>query len=310
MRLTFAGTPAFAERSLAALLQAGHDVALVLTQPDRAAGRGLQVAESAVKLLARANRLDIYQPETLKDATALERLRAARPQVTVVSAYGLILPQAVLDVAPFGALNIHASLLPRWRGAAPIQRALMAGDRETGISIMKMDAGLDTGPVMARRRIAIADDDDAQSLHDKLAALGAEMIVAALADLESGRARFTPQPPEGACYARKLDKREAQLDWTQPCNELERRLRALRPVPGAQSSVRGENVKIWAGRCADASGEPGSVLEAGPGGIVIACGGGALAVTELQRAGGKRLTAADFLRGWPIGRGERFGAAR
>jgi methionyl-tRNA formyltransferase len=310
MRLVFAGTPAFAERSLAALLQAGHDIALVLTQPDRAAGRGLQVAESAVKRLARESELAIYQPETLKDAAALERLRAASARAVVVAAYGLILPQPVLDVAPLGALNIHASLLPRWRGAAPVQRALMAGDRETGITIMKMDAGLDTGPTMAQRRIAIAHDDDAQSLHDKLAALGAEMIVAALEDLEAGRARFTPQPTEGACYAHKLDKRETQLDWTQPCAVLERRVRALRPAPGAQSVARGESVKIWAGRCTEARGEPGNVLEAGPGGIVIACGGGALAVTELQRAGGKRLTAADFLRGWPIGRGERFGAAR
>jgi methionyl-tRNA formyltransferase len=310
MRIVFAGTPAFAERSLAALLQAGHDVALVLTQPDRAAGRGLHLGESAVKRLARGNGLEVYQPETLKHPAALERLRATRAQAMVVAAYGLILPQAVLDQVPLGALNVHASLLPRWRGAAPIQRAIMAGDRETGITIMKMDAGLDTGPIMAQRRIAISGDDDTQTLHDKLAGLGAEMIVAALAELEAGRARFTRQPAEGAYYAHKLDRREAQLDWTQPCAELERRVRALRPAPGAQSIVRGENVKIWTSRCTVANGEPGCVLEAGSGGIVIACGSGGLAVTELQRAGGKRMTAAEFLRGWPIGRGERFGAAR
>ena len=310
MRLVFAGTPAFAERALAALLRAGHQVALVLTQPDRAAGRGLQLGESAVKRLARERRLEIFQPATLKDQAALERLRAARPQLLVVAAYGLILPQAVLDVAPLGALNIHASLLPRWRGAAPIQRALLAGDRETGITVMQMDAGLDTGPIMTQRRIAIADDDDAQSLHDKLAELGAEMIVAALAELGAGAARLAPQPAEGACYAHKLENSEAQLDWTKPCIELERAVRALRPAPGAQSTLRGESVKIWAARCADARGEPGSVLDAGPGSVLVACGSGALEVTELQRAGGKRLGIADFLRGWSIGRGERFGAAR
>jgi methionyl-tRNA formyltransferase len=310
MRLVFAGTPAFAERSLAALLRARHEVALVLTQPDRAAGRGLRRVESAVKRLARERGLEIYQPVTLKDRVVQERLRAVQPQVLVVAAYGQILPQAVLDVAPLGALNIHASLLPRWRGAAPIQRALLAGDRETGISIMRLDAGLDTGPTMAQRRIAIAADDDAQSLHDRLAALGAEMIVAALAELAGGRARFVPQSETGACYAPKIDKREAQLDWRQSCAALERAVRALRPSPGAQSALRGESVKIWAAHCAVARGDPGIVLNAGPEDVLVACGDGALAVTELQRAGGKRLAAAEFLRGWPIGRGERFGTAR
>jgi methionyl-tRNA formyltransferase len=310
MRIVFAGTPAFAERALAALLVAGHDVALVLTQPDRPAGRGLRSAGSETKRLALARKLPLDQPATLKNDAVLARLRAAAPEALVVAAYGLILPQAVLDTAPLGALNIHASLLPRWRGAAPVQRALLAGDRETGITIMKMDAGLDTGPMMAQRRIAIAEDDDAQTLHDRLAALGAEMIVEALAELAAGGARFVPQPAEGASYAHKLAKHEAQLDWTRPCAELERKIRALRPVPGAQSVLRGEALKIWRARRSDAGGEPGTVLGAGAEGVLIACGSGALAVTELQRAGGKRLAAADFLHGCPIGRGERLGAAR
>jgi methionyl-tRNA formyltransferase len=310
MRIVFAGTPAFAERSLAALLDAGHDVELVLTQPDRPAGRGLRPAESEIKRLALARRLPLEQPATLKDNAALAPLRAARPEALVVAAYGLILPQAALDVAPLGALNIHASLLPRWRGAAPVQRALLAGDRETGITIMKMDAGLDTGPMMAQRGIAIAEDDDAQTLHDRLAALGAEMIVAALAELAAGGGKFVAQPAEGATYAHKLAKREAQLDWRRPCTELERQVRALRPAPGAQCALRGEVLKIWRARCSDARGEPGTVLGAGPEGVLIGCGSGALNVTELQRAGGKRLTVADFLHGCPIGRGEQLGAAR
>lgn len=310
MRIVFAGTPAFAERALAALLDAGHEVALVLTQPDRPAGRGLRSAESQVKRLALARKLPLDQPTTLKNEAALARLRAARPEALVVAAYGLILPQAALDVAPLGVLNIHASLLPRWRGAAPVQRALLAGDRETGITIMKMDAGLDTGPIMAQRRVAIGEDDDAQTLHDRLAALGAEMIVAALAELASGGAKFVPQPAEGASYAHKLAKRDTQLDWRRPCAELERQVRALRPVPGAQCARRGEGLKIWRAHCSDARGEPGTVLEASPEGVLIGCGSGALMVTELQRAGGKRLAAADFLHGCPIGLGEQLGAAR
>jgi methionyl-tRNA formyltransferase len=310
MRIIFAGTAAFAERALSALLDAGHDVALVLTQPDRPAGRGLRPAESAMKRLARERKLVVYQPATLKEVGTLTQLRDAHPEALVVAAYGLILPQAVLELAPRGAFNIHASLLPRWRGAAPIQRALLAGDRETGITIIKMDAGLDTGPSMAQRRIAIDDDDDAQALHDKLAALGAEMIVTALAEVAAGRARFVPQPAAGASYAHKLEKGEAQLDWTRPCAELERAVRALRPAPGAQSVLRGERVKIWRAHCSDVRGDPGTVLDSGPQGVLIACGSGALAVTELQRAGGRRLAALDFLHGCAIGRGERFGATR
>jgi methionyl-tRNA formyltransferase len=227
-----------------------------------------------------------------------------------VAAYGLILPPRILDATPAGAINIHASLLPRWRGAAPIQRALLAGDRETGITIMKMDAGLDTGPILAQRRIEIAADDDAGTLHDRLAALGAGMIVAVLADIAAGRARTVPQPEAGASYARKLEKRETEIDWSRPSEELERAVRALRPAPGAQSVLRGTVVKLWRALRRAAQGAPGEVLDAGPQGILVACGEGALEVSELQRAGGRRLAAGEFLRGFPIGRGARFGAAR
>ena len=270
----------------------------------------MQPAASAVKLLALSRGLPLFQPQSLKDAQALAQLGAARPEALVVAAYGLILPPPALRIAPHGALNIHASLLPRWRGAAPIQRALLAGDRETGITIMRMDEGLDTGPMLAQRAIAIADDDDAQSLHDRLATLGAGMIVAALEEIAAGRERPAPQPREGVTYARKLDKGELELDWRGASSEIERRVRALRPAPGARSGLRGENLKIWRARSVSRSGQPGTVLEAGAAGIVIACGEGALQATELQRAGGKRLGAADFLRGFPVAVGERLGAPR
>jgi methionyl-tRNA formyltransferase len=292
------------------LLGAGHEVALVLTQPDRPAGRGLRSSASAVKQLAAARGLPVYQPQDLKDEAVLARLAAARPDALVVAAYGMILPPAVLKVAPHGAINIHASLLPRWRGAAPIQRALLAGDRETGITIMQMDAGLDTGPVLALHRLAIMPDDDAQSLHDRLAALGAEAIVAALADVAAGRATPLPQPGSGATYARKIAKQESDLDWTRPCAELERKVRALRPAPGARLQMHGETIKVWRARCMARSGTPGAVLESGGEGILIGCGEGALLVTELQRAGATRLAAADFLRGFALARGELLGAAR
>jgi methionyl-tRNA formyltransferase len=234
---------------------------------------------------------------------------AARPDILVVAAYGLILPPRVLEIAPHGALNIHASLLPRWRGAAPIQRALLAGDRETGISIMKMDAGLDTGPTLSQHRLEINEDDDAQTLHDRLATLGAKAIVGAVADIAAGCARAAPQPVAGATYARKIGKEETELDWTKAGAELERAVRALRPSPGARSRLRGEIIKIWRASCVARAGTPGEVLELGAEGILIACGEGALRATELQRAGGTRLPAADFLRGFPVSRGESFGAA-
>ncbi len=292
------------------MLDAGHDVALVLTQPDRPAGRGLRSSASAVKQFAAARGLEVFQPQTLIADGVLERLAAARPEGLVVAAYGLILPPRVLEVAPHGALNIHASLLPRWRGAAPIQRALLAGDSETGITIMKMDAGLDTGPMLSLHRLAIAQDDDAQSLHDRLAVLGAEAIVGTLAELAAGRAKPLPQSEAGASYARKIGKHESALDWTKNCDELERAVRALRPSPGARTQLRGEATKIWRALCVAGKGAPGEVLESSAEGVRIACGEGALLATELQRAGGTRLAAAEFLRGFPIAPGECLGAAR
>ncbi len=282
----------------------------MLTQPDRPAGRGLRAAPGAVKHLATQRGLAVYQPASLRQAAALERLAAARPEVLVVAAYGQLLPPAALAIAPHGAINIHASLLPRWRGAAPIQRALLTGDRESGISILQMDEGLDTGPILSRHPLAIASDDDAQTLHDKLAGLGATAIVAALDAVAAGRSAPSPQAQAGASYARKIAKQEAELDWRKSCVELERAVRALRPAPGARSYLHGEVVKIWSARCVARQGPPGVVLETGADGLLIGCGDGALRAQELQRAGGLRLGAAAFLRGLSIERGERFGAAR
>ena len=279
----------------------------MLTRPDRPAGRGLRASPSAVKRLALARGLDIYQPESLSAHDARERIAAARADFLVVAAYGLLLPPPVLDAARLGALNIHASLLPRWRGAAPIQRALLAGDTTTGITIMRMDAGLDTGPMLAQRAIDIAPDDDAGSLHDKLAALGARMIVSVLADAAAGRLQAVPQPPEGVSYARKLDQRDLQIDWRRSAAAIARQVRALRPAPGASTRLREEVLKIWRADVRDASGTAGEVLAVDAQGMVVACGEGALQLSELQRAGGKRLPAAAFLRGFPIAPGERLG---
>jgi methionyl-tRNA formyltransferase len=287
---------------LAGLLAAGHDVPLVLTQPDRASGRGLRAAPSPVKRLALASGAQVFQPENLRDVSSIERVRSALPDALVVAAYGLILPPPLLEVARHGAINVHASLLPRWRGAAPIQRALLAGDAQTGISIMRMDAGLDTGPVLAQRAVPISPDDDFGTLHDKLAALGARLVVEALEDLHAGRAHAVPQSEDGATYARKVDKRETLLDWSRPAADLERAIRAFHP---AASMLEGEPVKLWRARLAPGRGAPGTVLE--PGALVVACGEGALAITELQRAGGRRLSAAEFLRGRPLAPGARFG---
>jgi len=284
---------------------AGHDIVLVLTQPDRPAGRGLRPVATAVARFAGARGLPVVKPETLKAAPEVERVRALRPDALVVAAYGLLLPRALLEAGRYGALNIHASLLPRWRGAAPIQRALLAGDGETGVSIMQMDAGLDTGPVLAQKRIPIVPDDDAGALHDKLAVLGAEAIVAALDDIEAGRARAVPQPEDGVTYAAKIDKRDTRLDWSRPASGLERAVRAFRPAPGAFALLDGESVKIWRASVVDASGTPGTVLETEKS-LVIACGEKALAVSELQRAGARRLSAAEFVRGYRLAPGARF----
>lgn len=309
MRLVFAGTPAFAAVALAALIAARRRPVLVLTQPDRPTGRGLKPQPSEVKVLTQKHAMELFQPASLRSADVMTRLKTARADALVVAAYGLILPQDVLDLFPLGCINVHASLLPRWRGAAPIQRALLAGDRESGVCIMRMEAGLDTGPVYKCERVALDPDETAGSLHDKLASLGARLLLEVLETLESGRLQPRPQTQEGATYAPKIAKQEALLDWTQDAVSLERAVRAFNPVPGAQSSLEGDPVKIWRAQLAATSGrEPGQVISAGEEGILVACAKGALNITELQRAGGKRLSAGDFLRGRKLGAGTRFGA--
>jgi methionyl-tRNA formyltransferase len=272
MRLIFAGTPAFAARALAALLGAGHEVALVLTQPDRPAGRGLKLAPSAVKTLAQERGLAVYQPASLKDREAQERLRAIGADAMVVAAYGLILPQAVLVLPRLGAINIHASLLPRWRGAAPIQRAILSGDALTGISIMQMDAGLDTGAVLAAEPLPIAAEDTAASLHEKLAECGARLILTVLERLDRGEQSAEPQPDQGATYAAKITKAEAEIDWNEAAGLIERKVRAFNPAPGASTAAKSSALKIWRARVVAAEGAPGTVLEASAAGIVVACG--------------------------------------
>jgi methionyl-tRNA formyltransferase len=308
MRIIFAGTPEFAAQALAAILAAGHNVPLVLTQPDRPAGRGMKPQASAVKQLALQHGIAIYQPERLKDPITHEPIRAAKGDVMVVAAYGLILPQAVLDIPRQGCLNIHASLLPRWRGAAPIQRAIEAGDAESGISIMRMEAGLDTGPTLMKKSLPIAPDDTAASLHDKLAMLGAAMIVDTLSQLD----RLAPvtQPEAGITYAHKIDKTEAVVNWGDDAVTLSRKIRAFNPFPGITASLRGTPIKLWQALPIDANGDakhaPGTVLSADSTGLAIATAKGAICVTQLQKAGGKRLSAAEFLSGFPIAAGDVF----
>ena len=250
--------------------------------------------------------LPVLQPVKLNDPSMIERLSALSPEVMVVAAYGLILPGAALDLARRGAINIHASLLPRWRGAAPIHRAILAGDRETGITLMQMDEGLDTGAILAQRSLPIAADETTGSLHDRLATLGAQMTVDLLRDLEHAPVSASPQPSDGITNARKIDKSEALLDWRKPGLQLDREVRAFNPAPGARSTIDGVEIKIWQAHCIDAHGEPGLVRAAGEEGIVVYCGEGALVLTELQRAGAKRLGAREFLRGHPISPGARF----
>lgn len=305
MRLVFAGTPEFAERALSALIAAGHDIALVLTQPDRPSGRGMRLAESPVKRRAREAGIEVLQPQTLRDAAAQSRVREAAAEAMIVVAYGLILPREVLEATPRGAINIHASLLPRWRGAAPIQHALLAGDVHTGITIMQMDRGLDTGPMLVQREIPILAEDDAGTLHDRLAVLGAQLIVDVMAH---SVVEPTAQPESGACYAAKITRADAALDWRRNAGELERVVRAMRPAPGAQTTLGGEAMKVWHAQSRSDSGAPGIVLRADEEGILVACSGGSLLLTEVQRAGGKRLSASQFLRGQRISAGDRLGA--
>jgi methionyl-tRNA formyltransferase len=318
MRITFAGTPVFAERALAALIDAGHDIALVLTRPDQPAGRGQKPLASAVKRLADARHLPVFQPRTLRDPEAQQRVREANAEVMVVAAYGLILPPEVLAIPVRGCLNIHASLLPRWRGAAPIQRAIEAGDDRTGICIMQMDAGLDTGDVLLEVQTAIGPDDTGASLHDRLAGLGARAIVDALAALDRGELSPRPQPVSGITYAAKLDKSESPIDWRQPARKIVDKVRAFDPVPGASATLErlpDAPLKVWRAHRHEPAptglpcppGEPGTVLAVRPDAVVVACGDGeAVALDELQRPGGRRLAVSEFLRGMPLSVGDRF----
>ena len=311
MRLVFAGTPEFAATALESLIVAGHEIALVLTQPDRPAGRGMKLLPSPVKQVAQSHGQAVFQPTTLRDPSAIARVRDAGAQAFVVAAYGLILPAEALVIAPLGAINIHASLLPRWRGAAPIHRAILEGDTRTGITIMQMDEGLDTGAMLASREIPIEERDTTGSLHDRLAILGGQMIVEVLDRLSRGVVQAVPQPTEGATYARKISKSEALLNWALAPHPLDRAVRAFNPHPGAHSFIHGVMVKVWAARPSSGHGRPGEVLSVAPDAIRVACGvgqEGALDLLELQRPGGRRLPVAEFLKGFPIAPGECFNA--
>jgi methionyl-tRNA formyltransferase len=304
VRVVFAGTPEFAAAALAALKAAGHELVGVLTQPDRPAGRGLALQPSAVKSLALQMGVPVFQPQGLRldgrfaaDAhQAQEALKAAQADVMVVAAYGLILPPWVLEMPRLGCLNIHASLLPRWRGAAPIHRAIEAGDASTGITIMQMDAGLDTGDMLIQAEEPVRSDDTTASLHDRLAALGGQLIVQALFQAEQGTLRAVPQPESGVTYAHKIDKRESRIDWSAPAEVIERRLRAFDPFPGCTFEWEGHTVKLWRAQVhPDVAAAAGSPVELAPGRLGVACGNGVLEPLVVQRAGGRRITFAQFL---------------
>ncbi len=317
MKVIFAGTPEFAAVALQSLHEAGFEIPLVLTQPDRPAGRGMHLQPSAVKQYALAHGMEVLQPLSLRmDAkvpqraaeaqAAHERLLATDYDVMVVAAYGLILPRATLDIKP--CLNIHGSLLPRWRGAAPIHRAIEAGDAETGITIMQMEEGLDTGPMLLVEHVAIGEQDTTGMVHDKLAALGGKMIVQALHKMEQGKLEAVPQPEAGVCYAAKISKEEAALDFNLSAQEISRKIRAFNPFPGASAPVNGVNVKLWAAEVleADSNAPAGHIVAAdSQHGIVVACGRGTLRLTELQKPGGKRMPAAEFIKAFPL-EGQRF----
>jgi methionyl-tRNA formyltransferase len=304
LRVAFAGTPPFAAKALEAIAAAGHEIPLVLTQPDRPAGRGLRVSPSAVSDVAERLGIALLKPATLKDPATQERLRGASLDAMVVAAYGLLLPAAVLEIPRLGCLNIHASLLPRWRGAAPIQRAILAGDRRTGISIMRMDAGLDTGPVLLEESLDIAADDTTGSLTASLAALGAATIVKALAELP----RLQPRPQDNglATHAPKVTKADAPIDWREPSVQVHRRIRALNPVPGAETRLGAEAVKVWEAEPAEAVGAPGEIVVCDARRLVVACGQGALALLRVQRPGGKPVTGPELARGLRLQAGTRL----
>ena len=302
MKVIFAGTPDFAAAALKAIAAAGFEIPLVLTQPDRPKGRGMQLAPSPVKQAALELGLRVAQPEKLRNnAEALQMLKEVEADVMVVAAYGLILPQDVLDAPKHGCLNIHASLLPRWRGAAPIQRAIEAGDAETGVCIMQMDIGLDTGGVVSEHRYAIQPTDTANEVHDALMNLGAAAIVADLQQLKTeGRLKSVKQPEEGVTYAQKLSKEEARIDWNESAAVIERKIRAFNPVPVAWIEYQGKPMKIWRAEAVAQQGRAGEVLSCSADGLVVACGENALKITELQPSGSKRMPIAAFAAGHKI----------
>ena len=306
MRVIFAGTPDFAASALAALIEAGHEILVVLTQPDRPKGRGMKLTPSPVKTLALQHELPVWQPENLKDVAIQQQLRDLQADVMVVAAYGLLLPAVVLDIPQYGCLNIHASLLPRWRGAAPIQRAIEAGDAESGVCIMQMDVGLDTGDVLLSRSTPITEVTTAAQLHDDLAVIGAQAIVEALAKLPELTA--IPQPEAGVTYAQKLSKADAEIDWALGAKQIHAKIRALNPVPGAWSSLNEQVIKIWASKVLEQSSDAaiGSIVAADKQGIAVQTGAGVILITELQASGSKRMAAAAFVAGHADLMGQQF----
>jgi methionyl-tRNA formyltransferase len=303
MRVVFMGTPPFAARALAALAEAGHEIVCVYSQPPRPAGRGHRAQRSAVHELALERGYSVRTPARLRDADAQAEFAALDADIAVVAAYGLILPRPILDAPRHGCVNIHASLLPRWRGAAPIQRAILAGDRESGVTIMRMDEGLDTGPMLLAQAVPIGPEMTAGELHDVLADLGAGLICAALARLETGTLAAVPQPVDGVTYATKITKDEARLDWTRPADELARAVRGFNPVPGAFFERAGERIRILAADLEPGAGTPGTTLDDR---LTVACGSGALRARIVQRAGRGAMEAAAFLRGHPVPAGTRL----
>lgn len=306
MRIVFAGTPEFAAEHLKALLDSPYEIVAVYTQPDRPAGRGQKLMPSAVKALAVAHDIPVFQPQTLRNADAQAELAALKPDLMVVVAYGLILPQVVLDIPSLGCINSHASLLPRWRGAAPIQRAVEAGDAESGVTVMRMEAGLDTGPMLLKVVTPISADDTGGTLHDRLAKMGPPAVVQAIAGLADGSLQGEIQDDALATYAHKLNKDEARIDWTRPAVELERLIRAFNPWPVCHSTLDGESVKVLAANLSTGQGAPGEILSASKDGLVVACGDQALSLTRLQLPGGKALSFSDLFNS----RREKFAAGK